>query len=85
MRWLQCHCRDGPANGIVRTVRANLHKDSVQRRWVPMVDTSGSMEDERYDGQPMEKRPLAGALKNPRCLRASHANLNSHKPNGAHR
>jgi hypothetical protein len=49
----ELECRALPWNGIVRTVRANLHKDSVQRRWVPMVDTSGSMEDERYDGQPM--------------------------------
>ena len=47
-------------NGIVRTARADLRKTGLnRRRWVPMVDTSGSMEDERYDGQPMEERPLA--------------------------
>ena len=50
-------------SGIVRTVRADLRNPGLKpRRWVPMVDTSGSMQDERYDGQPMEERPLAVAV-----------------------
>lgn len=47
---------------IVKRIVKSLEQDSIVNRWVPMVDTSGSMEEQAFPGQPHEERPMAVGL-----------------------
>jgi hypothetical protein len=49
-------------HGIVKRIRKSLEQESIVNRWVPMVDTSGSMEEQAFPGQPHEERPMAVGL-----------------------